>query len=1441
MAFNVSHLPTPIAARLQQFYYRKRLLSLLRILYAAIIAYAIAIFVLTHIDRFVFLGDGVRIAFLVLTHAMAVGIIGVGLVFWVLRSPDARQIAYELEQALQGTAEERIVTLQDVLAHHHATASVRAGGTGTAAATPPSPVGQRLIEQLRAATVRFSESQQAASLVRDPWAIRLGIIAANLLGFGLLLAVPASYQWPLMVKRFYMPAADLARPSFIEIKATPGQTTTLGRGGELVIQATLDDQTPGWLAPVMDLLGASADRVQLQMTGPEVADLPPEETSIYMSRINRDTYLHTRSDLQDDMQFTLRTGNAQAGPIDVDVVVQPSVTDLSVTVTPPDYTELDPAPVDDPLEPISVLRGSAVAISLSSDQPIVRARLEPVEGGEPVELDWDSNTNTGTFQFEPLKAVTYRVIVVAAHGNNEFENVDRPTVSIGVSEDLPPTITLRYPPAEFTAVGPQIVPLEAIIEDNLGVETVDVTYVVNPSPVQEQQPQRNPVDLGEEAGQASIALSAQIDLAETGAVPGDTVLVQLRAGDAAGGESASRAVLIRIVPFSRGEHERQRLAALGAINRAIATLTEPESEDGPDRALSTGRSLEEFEWDAVADVITGANAPLPEGKSLGSVFELLELEHDLTERFVDRRAMRQIIGVLRIAAEPALRGQTDMRPVVDTLTTDLIPKLRSYRIGRNLNARYFGLRNEANRLKAELQTRSDGTRPNLAAINRRAKLYLDALQATNEDLLMLARTSETLDAGALESQAGEMNTAAFFLTTGGLAARRRAVDELQGALTGMIVLVRDALPALHNDALEATAALQSQYSAAVATALDNTPDAPDAAWRAAARRWLSGEQRMLDNDPFTPIGRRVARIVMLDALGQHPADFARQPGWQRGAEVVGGDAAGADAPTLTALARQWRLLQLIDADLPADEVAVSLAILSMEAAGADAGAGSARWREASDQLLALNIAGAGETLGRTTIDLASAPLPDGARQALVAAGKAAGERFTPEAVTALLERSIEANTVAQAAIEALSSAMGAEGQDAAAAAKRASEALGEAEATATSSLAMLSARVNLVPGQAEDTERIDALRQEWAEAYSRFASRTVRARNTLRDVAAGGATAEVLGRLSAELNTLKFIFEESWLKQVVALKDRWTGVAEDAEPLTSDDELLVATRDLAALSLEQRADEASRERAMNALQQFDAAAGMWLNSWADEAARAAEAIDAVRAALEADTVDAAAVREAAQRATDELSRIVEALSAGEANAQIARALSEISPAQRLAQNLAQMPVDTDAAVSRARYAAADLADDLEVLADDLARAGGRTEQRDYFHMPFREWTKLYENDIRHREEQLDQFATQAQRQSLLGVLMALRENPDPAAFEAGYAWISAAYRLARSDLYSPGGRQGGGGGGPTQDPSFIDFLLEELRDSRQQPDVPYWNDRITPYLDVIEDVIRFYE
>ena len=153
MPLNLKHVPDSIAKPLRAFYRRKRLLGLLRVVASGAAVYGCLVLAATHVDRFVFLNSEQRFAMLFGTHVLTGVCLLIGLLFWLIKRPTARGVAYEMESRLGGRAEEQFVTVEDVLRRR----SELAGGSASG----------ELIGQLQASATALSDSVRGARLVRN--------------------------------------------------------------------------------------------------------------------------------------------------------------------------------------------------------------------------------------------------------------------------------------------------------------------------------------------------------------------------------------------------------------------------------------------------------------------------------------------------------------------------------------------------------------------------------------------------------------------------------------------------------------------------------------------------------------------------------------------------------------------------------------------------------------------------------------------------------------------------------------------------------------------------------------------------------------------------------------------------------------------------------------------------------------------------------------------------------------------------------------------------------------------------------------------------------------------------------------------------------------------------------------------------------------------------
>ena len=728
------HLPEAVATPLRQFYRRKRLKQLGRVVLLTALIHGALVLVGAHADRLFFLSEAARVKMVWVAHAATAAAALAGLVWFWARRPTLRQIVYELEGRLPADVEERYVTLENVLA---------SGGLAD------RPVAQHLLARLQESVIEHARTLTPGRLVRDRVLRRLARVSAGVAVVVGLLLVPSGYQFPLMIARFYQPTKPLPKPSFLQVAVSPAGAV-VGRGGEVVVQAQITGRIPfglQWLLP-------SADQCVLTMSDGEV---------VAMSRVQRDLFLFSRSELETNFAFTVRCGDAETLPHTVRVVAQPQIIEASLTVTPPAYVAQPAVTITELDRPVALLPGSTVRLTFRTDQPVV---TRTIQSAKPIEPAWDESTRTGTYDFIVKEKLAWEVTVTNAEG---FANRERLQVVITLREDAAPVVQLVSPTGEIETVPGELVPVTAEVRDDFGVSEVLLRYVVNPDPAAEHTPQEWPVSLPDTNGLTAVVETA-LDLDKTGAVPGDVVALQLRARDRAGNDGFSAEVLVRVVPFTRDENERIRLAHL----RFLAAALVPENAERlPALAGPAGVALD----------------------TPPSLLTMLEREHHFTDAPQHKADVRQLYGVLLKGAPPAA-------------LSDVVRGLTGYRQAKNLLWRLYGMRAEADRFHEQLGRE--------IVNDRRAKLYLDSLQNIGSELIELGRGTKTLAQAEVERVVGELNTAAFQLRRGSVARRQASCDEVRRLIGELLALSQPALPVLAQQEAQARSQLAALPRAATA-------------------------------------------------------------------------------------------------------------------------------------------------------------------------------------------------------------------------------------------------------------------------------------------------------------------------------------------------------------------------------------------------------------------------------------------------------------------------------------------------------------------------------------------------------------------------------------------------------------------------------------------------
>ena len=861
MRGKLRHLPKPVARTILGFYRRKQFYGLLRVLVTPLLCYAVLALIAMHLDRFLFLSMSTRLWISGLTHGLSLLAVVVSLGAFARRRLPVSSLAYELERMLPKTAAERLVTLDDILARE---ADSRAADRSTRAA---------LVEQLTYETVALCErTPHAARLAHDRrLKRRTRALLLLALAWAGLFSLP-TYQFPLMLQRLAMPSRNLPKPSFTRLTVTP-EAPVIGRGDEVVLQVHVTGDIPRLLRAPMRWLGADAGVSLLATASGKVARLPVTGDARPMSRVQSRLFVASLTDLQESFSYRVRCGDAQTDIRFARVVAQPRATGVHVLVEPPVYTGLKTARFDDFRDPVPAFAGSRVQWRFGADQsPLKTVRLLNLGDGSTIaELEPDPEDGTYSYGFEMVAPIEMEIVLVNELG---FENIERDRLFLVLREDQPPGVRLEYPAGDMTAAQGELVPMHMELTDDLGLLEGAVCYQINPG--RDRDARAREILLPVEEGGFSQAISTMFDLAKAGAVPGDELLLWVRARDTGRSDERSQFVRVRVTAFGGNENERRRLAALRLVARAL-TSVEPSDAD---RAvlLFNETAYEPIATSAKAQDLALDNRPVPE-----SLLDFLEREHHFTDSAAAAAEVRLLYGVisalLRMPPTPPPPSVEARRDALRQVAEDIMPSLLRERMGRDLMRRALNLRNEA---LAMVGAPAAGHRKNRAALERRIDLLLEALDSTGADLAALARMSPLIEIEDLLAFTRQISRVGRDFKHQDPARQQAAGRMLREQIDGWIRLLLPPLPEWKVQRRAARAALRVQYDRLRAPLEAAGRIAPEAT-SAPANLWLAADARMVERSPFFGLGER------LDP-------------------VASGNAATADAPTQAAMACEAGLL-----------------------------------------------------------------------------------------------------------------------------------------------------------------------------------------------------------------------------------------------------------------------------------------------------------------------------------------------------------------------------------------------------------------------------------------------------------------------------------------------------------------------------------------------------
>jgi len=358
----------------------------------------------------------------------------------------------------------------------------RASGTGVYVGSP------ELIAALEAETTRMSEPLDFFRIVSTEMLIRFGVAAAVVVAIQTALTIRFPEHFQALGTRLVRPNAHFpTRTHFKTIKAVGGnfqrnllpggEVGMVPRGEELLIEVTVDER---------EIPPAHPDNLLLFKSVARGTVVPIE-----LAPAGGPLFKGTLSKSLEDMELTVRLGDARSDPLAVKVLARPEVDVTSsgdcIQYTLPAYTHETLPP--ERFGGLSVLSGSTARIRFIPTKMLASARLERNDGKTfSLEKKPDTRmilTKEGGAVEEPVEWWELPKLLIDKNASFHLSLVDtdgltngQPPVEypIEARPDNPPTIKLLKPARDLTVTPVAKVNVAFSARDDWGLRTVWCVY-----------------------------------------------------------------------------------------------------------------------------------------------------------------------------------------------------------------------------------------------------------------------------------------------------------------------------------------------------------------------------------------------------------------------------------------------------------------------------------------------------------------------------------------------------------------------------------------------------------------------------------------------------------------------------------------------------------------------------------------------------------------------------------------------------------------------------------------------------------------------------------------------------------------------------------------------------------------------------------------------------
>lgn len=334
----------------------------------------------------------------------------------------------------------------------------------------------------------------------------LGLAVRWIAGAGVLLgacAVFAPEASSVIARRLLQPGADIPPYSPLRFSVGP-QPAEVIYGGEILLNA---DITGGKLtAPVRCLTRDPA-------TG-RTDDSPAfQENAARFSR--------KLEKMAAPVEVAFAVGRARSGWMRVNVLMQPKVQDVTITVEPPAYANLPKRVFTVGSQNLAALPGSRISAVVTSNRPLGGGTLRVQSGDAVQEIAAETGGAREAHFSWVLRSAARLALQVRDVAGTESEPL---AIEQKLTPDERPSVVLRQPSGEVLATPDSELPLEADARDDLGLVRVALV--------------RKLTGFRERAAAEAIQhgghrheFGGTIKLAPFGVQPGQTIELTLEAGD----------------------------------------------------------------------------------------------------------------------------------------------------------------------------------------------------------------------------------------------------------------------------------------------------------------------------------------------------------------------------------------------------------------------------------------------------------------------------------------------------------------------------------------------------------------------------------------------------------------------------------------------------------------------------------------------------------------------------------------------------------------------------------------------------------------------------------------------------------------------------------------------------------------------------------------------